>query len=291
MFTLFAESFQSSYGLLTSSLKDLERCGLYLDQPEGWGYFYGKPSEAITYSEPILGDGHNAISVKRLKRSEDSSYYYCLTFLTSDSCKGWVKHYRPKQTPSLELQSAFKFLGLKEFQKCPEYDFELCYWYSVRARNVNPIERNSHDFMVVERVHSSFDANEQYFLPGTQGLLEAHRIIQDCGFTFLSIHKQEDSQSSTSNIEAKSEPPKPKSKPAASGLRDNNSYDAALSFAAAEREHAEELATILEGEGFSVFYDCPSCAPNCYTTTSQPRLLRARTSYPRLLQHGLRLAF
>ena len=251
----FAESFQSSYGLLTSALKELEKCGLYLDQPEGWGYFSRSPSKFITHSGPILGDGHNAISVKRLKQSEDASYCYCLTFLTSDSCKGWVKHYRPKQTPSLELQSALKFLGLKEFQGCPEYDFEPCYWYSILARNVSPIERNGHDFMVVKRVFNSFEAHEQHFLPGLQGLLEVHRIIQNCGFSFLPIHKQEGFQSSSSDIEAKPELRQTKSKSVARKLQDNNSYDVALSFAADEREHAEELATILEGEGFSVFYD------------------------------------
>jgi len=40
----FAENFDSAFGAFTRADKELESCGIFLNQSEGWGFFYGKPS-------------------------------------------------------------------------------------------------------------------------------------------------------------------------------------------------------------------------------------------------------
>jgi hypothetical protein len=41
--------------------RELESCGITVDQPEGWGFFYGKPGGGQHYRIPLShGDGHIA---------------------------------------------------------------------------------------------------------------------------------------------------------------------------------------------------------------------------------------
>ena len=47
---------------------NLEACGLFFDQMEGWGYFFGKHSSGRKRSFYELGDGHTVAESKELKQ-------------------------------------------------------------------------------------------------------------------------------------------------------------------------------------------------------------------------------
>ena len=243
--TTFPESFDTSYSNLTDALKDLEACGVIKDQPEGWGYFSGVMSESIRYNDQISGDGHMASHVQSMKETEskDDVFLYKFTFLRNGYEKGWVIHCRPKRPPlSPELQSAFTFLKLREFQNCPEYDFEPCYWYPFpfieRGRGLNN----------AREANRCFDAHAQRFSPGIQKLLVANAEIKKSGFTFLPVQESEHDIEHDINMERVTT----QSLPTPS---ENISFDVVLSFAGADREHAEKLKTILKDQGFRIFYD------------------------------------
>jgi hypothetical protein len=64
-----------------------------------------------------------------MKQTEDDTFLFRFSFIETDSEKGFVTHYRPKHPPlSSELRSVFRYLGLREFQDCPEFDFEPCFY-------------------------------------------------------------------------------------------------------------------------------------------------------------------
>ena len=241
--TTFPESFDTSYSNLTDALKDLEACGLSIDRPEGSGYFCGAMSESLRYNDQMSGDGHMASHVQSMKESKDDVFLYKFTFLRDGYEKGWVIHYRPKRPPlSSELQSAFAFLKLREFQDCPQYDFEPCYWYSIPYIEGGPRLNN------VGAANRCFDAHAQRFSPGIQTLLVANAEIKKSGFTFLPVQESEHDVDHDINMERQATQSLPISS-------ENILYDVVLSFAGTDREHAENLAEILRDQEFSVFYD------------------------------------
>lgn len=148
----------------------LERCGLFVEQPEGWGYFYGKPAEwrsARRFS--CHGDGHTSPKTERMKEAEDEFFYYVLTWLEGGGDKGWTTHYRAKHMPlSPEFKRVIDFLGgFKWFADCPEYDFEGCWW------RFTPFEKrgNSSFDSNAEITHRWFDAHATNFAAGIKGML------------------------------------------------------------------------------------------------------------------------
>ncbi len=128
----FPKSFDTAYAMLAEAQNDLEACGLFLDQPEGWGYFTGRESRRVRRDFGVLGDGHTAMSVQSMKQSEDDTFSYKLSWLELGNQRGWVIHYRPKRAPlSSELEGVFRYFKLNRFNECPEFDFEQCHWRSI----------------------------------------------------------------------------------------------------------------------------------------------------------------
>lgn len=241
----FAGFFDKAYQNLTDAQKDLEKCGFFFDKPEGLGYFLGGQSHSRRHDFQMSGDGHTAMSVKAMKQSEDDAFQYKFTWLESNQDKGWVIHYRPKHLPlSSELQSVFQFLGIQNFEQCPEYEFESCYWYSIafEERGDRMFDSNANT------AHGWYDSHVQHFSAGIQKLLSANAEIEKSGLTFLPFQKP--SERLNIDIEKRVTRPKSSAKPA-----DVTKFDVAISFAGTEREYAEKLATTLKESGFSVFYD------------------------------------
>ena len=241
----FAELFDSAYRNLTDTQKDLEKCGFFFEQPEGWGYFFGRGSGGRRRDFQMSGDGHTAMSVKQMKQSEDDVFLYKFTWLESANDKGWVIHYRPKHSPlSEELESVFRFLGIKNFDQCPEYDFESCHW-----RSISYIKRGDSVFdSNANAAHGWFNSHAQHFSPGIQKLLSANAEIEKAGLTFLPFQKP--SERLSIDIEKRIRRPKTSQRSV-----ETSTFDVAISFAGTERKYAEKLATILKDAGYSVFYD------------------------------------
>lgn len=130
--TNFAIAFANSYATLEEAEKHLDKCGFFLPQPEGWGYYYGKPLGTQGQRHTLFGygggDGHAAPKSEPLKTSEDEYFSFALSFMSGGpECeKGWVFHYHPKHAPiSPEIQGALKFLGLGDFDQCPFFDLAM----------------------------------------------------------------------------------------------------------------------------------------------------------------------
>src|SRR5439155_24016167 len=127
----FATAFDDAFATFGAADKHLERCGLLLPKPEGWGFFHSRASQRDYPTYPkASSDGHRAPEVKQLKKTEDAVFSYVLTWLTGGRDKGWTVHLRPKHPPvSPEIRGAFEYLGgFSDFVQCPEFDFERCLW-------------------------------------------------------------------------------------------------------------------------------------------------------------------
>jgi hypothetical protein len=160
----FVEAFNRAYTLLVDAHQGLQNCGFALRQPEGWGYFYGTASRSSGNGHSFLsGDGHTGMKIDSMKKSEDDAFLYRFTWIETAREKGWVTHYHPKHPPlSSELQGVFTYLGLQQFNSCPEFDFEPCFFRSVRfeSRGDSPFDSN------VDFVHRAFDAHASPILTG-----------------------------------------------------------------------------------------------------------------------------
>jgi len=242
----FVNNFDQAFRNLTDAQKDLERCGFFFDQPEGWGYFFDTHSRGKRLDFQMSGDGHTAMYVQPMKQSEDDAFQFKFTWLESNHGKGWVIHYHPKHLPlSSELQSVFRFLGIKNFEQCPEYNFEPCYWHPIAFKEgVNDV----FDSNVKDTAHGWFDSHAKYFSPGIQKLLAANAEIEKTGLVFLPFQKPVERLNI--DIEKKVERPQSTTRQGVVSV-----FDVAISFAGTEREYAEKLAKIIKGAGFSVFYD------------------------------------
>jgi len=244
----FVVNFDGGFAAFKQAASELEDCGIFLDQLEGWGFFYGKQSRGRAKREVYdFGDGHTAAESKETKRSEDQAFQYRFVWVvTGSGLKGWITHYRPKNPPlSVELESVFRFLGLIAFAQCPEFDFELCSWSAVR------FEKRSDSFFDgnAETAHRWFDNHSQKFSPGVEKLLHAHSLLEGFGMRLLPIPEA----SARLQEEFARHTTKPAKEPKSAKFPDN--FDVAISFAGPERPYAKELAKHLLSAGFSVFYD------------------------------------
>ena len=109
-----------------------------------------------------------------MKSAEDEAFKFVFTWIeTNDGEKGWTTHYRPKNPPlSTELLGVFEFLGVQQFNDCPEFDFESCHWRftTYESRDDSVFDSNA------QYAHGMFDAHASNFSPGLKNLLEAHRL-------------------------------------------------------------------------------------------------------------------
>lgn len=244
----FSDLFDQAFSNLVEAQKDLGKCGLFFDQPEGWGYYYGKHSRGIFHKDDVGmdGDGHTASGSEIMKNTEDNNFRFIFTWIkNNEQDKGWVIHYLPKHLPlSSELQSVFKFLGINNFSQCPHFDFEPCYWRSIKfiSRGDDFLDGNA------DVAHGWFDAHANYFSSGIEKLLTANAEIEKAGLQFLPFPKP--SERLGADIEKKIERPEVLGK-----ITDPSNFDVAISFAGPDRSYAEKLANILKKAGFSVFYD------------------------------------
>lgn len=246
-----ANAIGKALALLQGADRHLEQCSLYIDQPEGWGYFYGKPRGGRRIRpDHSRGNGHVAPKTERMKASEDEFFRFVLTWIDGAGDKGWTTHYRAKHMPlPVEFQMALAFLGgFQWFADCPEYDFEGCWWRftACQARD-NDFSGNN-----AEAAHRAFDGHATHFSAGIRGLLDAHAIIKPFGLTFLP----------SPLMPPRSPTVRPERIPHRPALVNTNSsgitghvYDVAFSFAGTERKLVEEIATIVRDAGFTVFYD------------------------------------
>lgn len=238
--------------------RHLDACGLGLAHPEGWGYFYGKPSD-VSHQRghaQCRGNGHVAPKSEHMKQAEDEHFYYALSWIDGAGDKGWTTHYRPKHMPmSQEFAGALEFIGgFNVFGECPEFDFESCWWRFMEFSNEvgGPFGSNA-DF-----AHRCFDAHVTNFGPGIRNLLQAHAIVDAVGFRLLpppravavrSGPRVPVSSVCTSSAAAGAGRPSP------AAQADGFKYDVAFSFAGTERKTAEDIAKKVRDAGFNVFYD------------------------------------
>jgi hypothetical protein len=190
--------------------------------------------------------------------SSSVRFLFRFTFVDVGGEKAFVTHYRPKHLPlSVELSGVFKYLGLREFEDCPEFDFESCFFRTLKfVPRGDDVWGGNVDF-----AHRAFDAHATQFSPGIEGLLAANAAIESVGMTFLPFTKP--TERMRTDIAGKViRPAKPPTIAAAKSASSNDSlppvtdsFDVAISFAGTERAHALKLAEIVRGAGYAVFYD------------------------------------
>ena len=219
----FAKAFVAAYEALGEAERELEACGFPLDQPEGWGFFQGGGSLGKSYSDRFRasGDAHTSPQSKLVKQSDDNHFLFTMSWVEGDGDKGWTFHYRPKHPPlSAELRAAFSFVKLRQFNECPYFEFESCYW------RFFPYERSDSFFdSKAEYVHRSFDNHNQKFALGIESLLGVHSVLHPFGFDLLSIPTQEPSILPWSQV------PRGQALRVEASLEERFDFDVALSFA------------------------------------------------------------
>lgn len=244
----FDKVFSDAYRNVKEGASHLEKCGIYLEQTEGWSYFTGRNTRTRrTGRYTPYGDGHTAAQHERMKESEDDSFNYVFTWISGGEDKGWTTHYRAKQQPlSIEVKSAFEYFGLKEFSSCPEYEFQPCYF------RFFPYQERDDGFMDnAEYAHRYFNAHAEHFSPGIEKILAAQSAIQPFGMSLL--------PGVVVNIPLERIQPPHQQAEQVETIESSDSsvfqYDVAISFAGTERELAEQIALKVREAGFEVFYD------------------------------------
>ncbi len=251
----FLTAFEKAFAHLEQAESGLGACGHLLARPEGWGFHYGKPSgHSVRGPVTLSGDGHTARQTESMKQTEDDTFLFRFSFIETDHEKGFVTHYRPKNPPlSSELTSVFRYLGLQEFLDCPEFDFEQCFYRTMRfeSRGEGIFDSNT------EYAHGRFDAHAGQFSTAIQALLAANEEIETFGMTFLPFAKPVERLKV--DIEQKIIRPE---NPAANTIATMDSaksgvpsnFDVAISVAGPDKQYALELAEQLRAAGFAVFF-------------------------------------
>lgn len=253
----FAQAFTGITADLQTAQGHLNACGIYLDEPQGIGFFSGKvtpQSRRRSARGDYRGDGHTASKQQRLKEAEDDTFSYVLSWIDGNGNKGWTTHYRPKHPPlSREMTAALSFLSLTRFEECPEFDFEPCSWRFTpfQPGQFGPIDSNSGN------ANATFDAHAQHFSAGIERLLAADLTARQFGMAILPglADAQADVGKPRPDVQmAVSSPPLVTPQQSGEGARAYK-YDVALSFAGVQRDIAEQLAQRIRAAGHSVFYD------------------------------------
>lgn len=237
---------------LKTADQHLELCGLKLEQPEGWGFFHNRPTTPVRRNQSFQrGDGHTAAKVDQMTLLEDEFFFYSLTWIDdSGNPKGWTIHYRAKHPPlTSELGAAMTFIGdFRTFRECPEFDFESCEWRHISfTPGQTPFDSNAGP------VHQAFEHHPMHFAPGLHDLLDAHRILEQFGSSFLRVAPLVELPQASQPISIAAQKIVAEASDSSGAMPE--AFDVAISFAGTERTSAEELAQLLRAAGVSVFYD------------------------------------
>jgi hypothetical protein len=254
----FATTIAEAAETLRQGLDALLECGFYLEQQLfGTGGIGPLPEQMLRTPR---GDGHNAASREELKKGEDDSFRFVLTFIKGPTDKGWTIHYVPKHLPiSAELGSMLTFLGLRKFESCPEADFEPCLWRFVRF-----VESEELFFGPAEIAHKWFDAHAPKFSSGISKVLESEAAISKFGLRLLpgvitnAPPESVQPPRHTRSVAGRPRIPAPSRSTTTAGIAPQPEpaiYDVAISFAGPERPLAETLAERVRAAGLEVFYD------------------------------------
>jgi len=246
----FLKAFEVAFAHLEKADSALEACGVFLPQPEGWGFYNGRPSLRRDRRPRMLhGDGHTGLKTQDFKHSEDDTFLFSFTFIETSNEKGFVTHYRPKHPPlSSELSSVFAYFDFQQFRDCPQFDFETCFYRAV------PFESGGgHVFdSNAGFAHGQFDAHAGRFSTGIQELLASNENVEAFGLSFLPIGKPRDRLAADINqMIIRPE------KPAVNAIVTNaipSNFDVAISVAGADKTYASKLADLVRAAGYSVFY-------------------------------------
>lgn len=251
----FLAAFEKGFAHLELAERALEACGIFLPQPQGWGFHFGRPSGRDNRGLPRLsGDGHTGQTIRKMKESEDETFAFVFSFIEAGHEKGFVTHYRPKHPPlSAEIQSVFRYLGFREFGQCPEFDFEPCFYRTMlfQSRGDGIFDSNT------GYAHRGFDALAGQFSTGIKELLAANEEIESFGMAFLPFDKpvarlKHDIEQRIIRSAKPASNTVATSASATSGIPSN--FDVAISVAGADKEYAQALAAQLQSAGFAVFY-------------------------------------
>jgi len=176
----FVQKFGEAFMLFERAEKLFENCGHFLDQTEGWEYFYPNAKRRVPRSKSDLGgDGHNAGLTEFMKHSEDDDFLYSLTWIERANAKGWVIHYRPKDSSNLEIKQVLKLLDLSTFEKCPRFDFESCHWWFIEYQARDDFEGNA------DLTHRYYDSHTKNFSSATQTFIQSNNLMAPFGLHLL----------------------------------------------------------------------------------------------------------
>lgn len=243
----FSTAVNEGFSQLQKAEEGFRACGFWLPLARQLS------PQAQAFRQELRGNGHAAMSSKLMNTSEDDKFAYKFTFVDTGQEKGFVTHYRPRHPPlSSEVQSVFRYIGLREFHQCPEFDFDSCYYRTLDLFETdNPFQGN------VDFAHQSFGAHAARFSSAVEALLAAHAAAEGVGLTFLPIARTAE-RSREDIVRRIGLPTKIKSRPSPTMAFDAalpSNFDVAISFAGTEREMAEKLAKLLQAAGVTVFYD------------------------------------
>ena len=245
----FAKSFSFAYDKLIASEKKFRNCGFFLDR-----YSF---NDNLTSKTPR--DGHLGNSIDERDKSEDNLFLYKFTWVENSGEKFWTTHYYPKQTAlSPEFLSVFKFLGIQEYEECPQFEFDPCYWRSVYFERYGDRYFDTN----VRSINDEFKSHAQLFLPGVEELIVANAEMEKFDFSFLPgikpKRKQEQKVSPISNqtkTQTTTTAENTENVATEQEAKNPTTYEVAISFAKTERVHARNLVKILKAQGVSVFFD------------------------------------
>jgi len=229
---VFADAFGKAFQALQEAMKRLRECGFHIDQPN---------------NNRARGNGHVSPKSELKKQSEDENFFYNMSWIDGGSDKGWTMHYRPKHPPlTAELQATFDFLNLRQFEECPYFDFEPCYWrfFPYEQRGDSIYDGNA------DYVFRVFNNQSDSLSLGLKNLVKVHGLLQPFGFYFFPQLREPKAESQT-----KEPPVLPRAKDKSGKEVSKFDYEVAVSFAGTERILAEELANLVKDAGYEVFYD------------------------------------
>ena len=145
-------------------------------------------------------------------------------------------------------------MGLRDFEECPEFDFEPCLYRTLafESHGDGLFENNT------QYAHQFFDAHESSFSASIEKLLAANVEIESLGMAFLPF--KEPGERLNEEIEKKIIRPKDSSgntitkRPVFSQNKVLSDFDVAISVSGIDKRYAEELAQQLKAAEISVFY-------------------------------------